>query len=226
MVRTALLACLLALAGYASATWLTHDFAVWTAEGSRRLEVAQQPVPVPPVTIDGVGLAAQPLPALFAQGGGITLVDFVYTRCQTVCLSLGSSFQQMQASLLGDRVSGQDSGVQLLSISFDGTYDTPAALAAYALRLQADPGVWRFARVADPAQTAQLLRRFEVVVVPDGRGDYEHNAAFLVFDPHGRLVRIFDLAEQQLALDYARHLARKSLLHTASVSGVSGVSSP
>ena len=226
MLRTASLACLLALAGYASARWLTYDFEVWTAEGARRLEVARNPIPLPAVTVEGPGVAWQPLPDLTSQGRAVTLVDFVYTRCQTVCLSLGSSFQQMQASLLGDRVSGQDSGVQLLSISFDGTYDTPAALAAYALRLRADPRIWRFARVADATQTEQLLRQFEVVVVPDGRGDYEHNAAFLVFDPHGRLVRIFDLAEQQLALDYARHLARKSLLHTASVSGVSGVSSP
>jgi protein SCO1/2 len=47
-----------------------------------------------------------------------------------------------------------------------------------------------------------------VVVVPTGRGDFEHNAALLVFDARGRMVRVFDLAEQQLALDYARHLAR------------------
>ena len=47
-----------------------------------------------------------------------------------------------------------------------------------------------------------------VVVVPDGRGDYEHNAAFLVLDAQGRMVRVFDLAEQQWALDFARHLAK------------------
>ena len=50
MLRTAFLACLVVLAGYASASWLTHDFEVWTAEGARRLEVAQQSVPVPPVS--------------------------------------------------------------------------------------------------------------------------------------------------------------------------------
>jgi protein SCO1/2 len=43
--------------------------------------------------------------------------------------------------------------------------------------------------------------------VPDGRGDYEHNAALLVVDRQGRLVRVFDYSEQQLALDYARDLA-------------------
>ncbi|MBL8364251.1 MAG: SCO family protein, partial [Comamonas sp.] len=36
------------------------------------------------------------------------------------------------------------------------------------------------------------------------------NAALLVFDARGRMVRVFDVAEQQLALDYARHLARSA----------------
>ncbi len=208
MLRTALLACLLALAGYASAAWLTHDFEVWTAEGARRLEVAQQPVPVPPVTVEGPNIALQSLPTFLAQGHGITLVDFIYTRCQTVCLSLGGSFQQLQAALQVDRAAGRVSNVHLLSISLDGTHDTPAVLQAYARTLQADPALWAWVRVPNAVQQQALLRRLGVVVVPDGRGDFEHNAAFLVLDAQGRLVRIFDLAEQQLALDYARHLAR------------------
>lgn len=210
MLRTALVSLLLALSAYSAAAWLTHDFQVWTAEGARRLEVALQPVPVPAVLAEGSAIPAQPLAQLLSAPGTITLVDFIYTRCQTVCLTLGSSFQQMQASLLHDRASGQGSGVQLLSISFDSTHDTPEALQSYAQQLQADPSVWRFVRVPDAAQTQLLLQRFEVVVVPDGRGDYEHNAALLVLDGQGRLVRIFDLAEQQLALDYARHLARQA----------------
>ncbi len=208
MLRTALLACLLALAGYASANWLTHDFEVWTAEGARRLEVAQQPVPAPHVSVDGVGISAQSLRALLAQHGGITVVDFVYTRCQTVCLSLGSSFQQLQAALQADPAAGVASNVRLISISFDGTHDTPAVLQAYAQTLQADPKVWSWVRVSDVAEQQVLLQRLGVVVIPNGQGDYEHNAAFLVFDAQGRMVRIFDLAEQQLALDYARYLAQ------------------
>lgn len=210
MLRTVLLACLVALAGYTSAAWLTHDFQVWTAEGARRLEVAQQPVAVPPVTVEGPGIAALSLPELLAQGGGVTLVDFVYTRCQTVCLSQGSIFQQLQSDLQADRAAGAGAGagVRLLSISFDGAHDTPAVLQAYARTLQADPKLWHLVRVPSNAQQQQLLLRLGVVVVPDGRGDYEHNAALLVLDAQGRLVRIFDLAEQQLALDYARHLGK------------------
>jgi protein SCO1/2 len=202
MFRTALLSAMLALAGYAAAAWLTHDFQVWTAEGARRLEVALQPVPSPAVEVDGPGTAPQALSLVLADGQSVTLVDFVYTRCQTVCLAMGSSFQQMQRAL-------QERGgkVKLLSISFDGGHDTPDVLRAYATRLSADPALWQFVRARDLQGTQRLLADFQVVVVPDGRGDFEHNAAFLVVDQQGRLVRIFDYAEQQLALDYAQHLA-------------------
>lgn len=210
MLRTAVLSLLLALCGYAAADWLTHGFQVWTDEGARRLEVALQPVDAPRVAVDGPGVAAPDLPALLAQGGGVTIADFIYTRCQSVCLSLGSTFQQLQAALQADRAAGQSANVRLLSISFDGAHDHPAALRAYAQGLRPDPALWRFVRVPDAVQEQALLRRLGVVVVPDGRGDYEHNAALLVFDARGRMVRVFDVAEQQLALDYARHLARSA----------------
>ncbi|WP_457279842.1 SCO family protein [Polaromonas sp. P5_D5] len=206
MLRTALLSVMLALAGYAAAAWLTHDFQVWTAEGARRLEVALRPVATPAVSVDGPGIASQALSQHLADGQSVTLVDFIYTRCQTVCLAMGSSFQQMQQILQARQERG--GRVKLLSISFDGRHDSPAVLQAYAARLSADPALWRFVRVQDPRDTQRLLAGFQVVVVPDGRGDFEHNAALLVIDQKGRLVRIFDYAEQQLALDYAQHLAQ------------------
>ena len=99
------------------------------------------------------------------------------------------------------------SRVRLLSISFDGQHDNPKALGQYAARMDADAAVWRFVRVPNAKDSARLLADFQVVVVDSGQGDFEHNAALLVVDQRGRLVRIFDSAEQQLALDYARYLA-------------------
>lgn len=206
MLRTALLSLALLLGGYGAAAWLTHDFQVWTDEGARRLEVALRPLPLPAVVVDGPGIAPTALPDLLAASGQVTIADFFYTRCKTVCLSLGGSFGEMQAQLQQQG----DAGVQLLSISFDGAYDDPAILARYARSMGAAAPLWRFARVADAQQQQQLLRGLGVVVIPDGMGDYEHNAALLVFDARGRMVRIFDLAEQELALNYARHLARQA----------------
>ena len=203
MMRTAAACLALALGAYAAAAAVTHDFQVWTAEGARRLEVALAPVPAPAVEVEGAGFAGRrKLPEVLADGRSVTIVDFFYTRCETVCLALGSTFQQLQAQLQGD---AQPAPVRLASISFDPRDSTPD-LRAYARRLGAGPA-WQFLRAVDAPQTARLLADFQVTVVPDGR-DFQHNAALLVIDPAGRLVRIFDLAEQQLALDYARHLAR------------------
>lgn len=208
MLRTAFLSVLLLLGGWAAAAWLTHDFQVWTDEGARRLEVALRPVPVPAVAVQAADGTHAELPALLAQGGGATIVDFFYTHCETVCLSLGGSFQQLQAALQANAAAGQDAGVRLLSVSFDGVRDDPPTLSRYGRGLGADESLWRFVRVPDGAQQQALLQRLGVVVVPDWRGDFEHNAALLVFDRAGRMRRVFDLAEQQLALDYARHLAQ------------------
>lgn len=209
MLRSALLCALLALAGYASASWLTHGFQVWTAEGARRLEIALRPVDTPDVRVDGPGTATAPLTNLLADGRTVTVVDFIYTRCQTVCLSLGGVMQQMQAALQQDEADHRAAAVRLLSISFDGSHDNPAVLQRYAARMKADPDLWRFVRMPEARETRRLLDAFEVVVVPDGRGDYEHNAALLVVDRQGSLVHVFDYSEQQLALDYARHLAQQ-----------------
>ena len=207
MWRTALLGLLVILGGYAAAAWLTHDFEVWTQEGSRRLEVALNPVPLPDVPLQGAHLAGPSLPA--ATAGRVTIADFFYTRCQTVCLSLGSTFQQLQAELQAQPAPPGAEPVQLLSLSFDGAHDDAAALQAYARKMGAEPGLWQFASIADAGQQQRLLDRLGVVVIPDEFGDFEHNAALLVFDARGRMVRVFDLADQQLALNYARHLASK-----------------
>lgn len=50
-----------------------------------------------------------------------------------------------------------------------------------------------------------------MVVIDDGLGGYEHNAALLVVDESGRLVRIFDDTEGATALAFARALAQRAL---------------
>ncbi|MBS7350879.1 MAG: SCO family protein [Comamonas sp.] len=228
MFRTALVCLLCLLGGYQASAWLTHDFQVWTDEGARRLEVALQPIAAPAVTVDGLGLAdlstdAPPpswqLPAVLQAQEGVTIADFFYTRCQTICLSLGSSMAQLQTQL--QTLAQQDPAsqasaaaarqVRLLSISFDGQHDRPAILQPYAQAQGADLAWWRWLHLPDAAQEQALLRQWGIVVIPNELGDFEHNAALLVLDKEGRLRRIFDLGEQQLALNYALHLAQTQM---------------
>src|SRR5690606_19751735 len=138
------------------------------------------------------------------------LVVFVDARRRSGCAALGTGFQRLPARSLAPeatRAAGTAGRVRLLSFSFVRERDDPATLARYAAALDARPDTWRFAAVPDAAQLAGLLRRFQVVVIPDGLGGYEHNAALLVVDPEGRLVRIFDYARLDDAWHFARALA-------------------
>lgn len=215
MIRTVITSVLIILLGWSAASWLTYDFQIWTDEDARRLEVALHPVEISPVRIEGPDLAETDLTTLLRQENVVTIADFIYTRCQAVCPSLGSIFQQIQTALLNDAGNERPRNVRLLSISFDRKHDDPPALRAYADNLSARPELWRFVRVLQAKQEQALLQQLGVVVIPDGRGDYEHNAALLVFDGAGRMVRVFDIEEHQLALDYARHLARKQIQETS-----------
>jgi protein SCO1/2 len=204
MLRTALLSAALLGGGYGVADDVTHGFQAWTEEGARRIEVARAPVAAPGVSVQGPSSGAVDVRALLANGRDVTIVEFIYTRCETLCLAAGGVFQQMQAALQEQ----PDARVRLLSVTFDAR-DGQAELASYARRMRADPRWWKFVGARDAAGTQRLLEAFRVVVVPSGNGDFEHNAALLVVDQRGRLVRIFDIAEQELALNYARHLATK-----------------
>src|SRR3546814_9560704 len=91
-------------------------------------------------------------PLLFRQAlrsdGRLAIVNFMYTRCFSICLAMGSEFQQLQNAIvrrdLADRV-------RIISLSFDPA-DTPVELARYAERMRADSSIWTFAAIRHIAQ--------------------------------------------------------------------------
>jgi protein SCO1/2 len=207
MLRTALLSLVLTLLGWASASWLTEGFQVWTTEDARRLTIIDHPVVTPDAVLEGPGMTGLNLPTWLTGAGKVTIVEFVYTRCPTLCTQLGSGFQQLQRSI----AASPGDGVRLLSISFDPVHDDLARLQRYGMQWRADPGRWHVATVPDAGQLRRLLDAYQVTVISDGLGGYEHNAALLVVDERGRLVRIFDGTDLDAALAYARSIVRRRI---------------
>jgi protein SCO1/2 len=208
MWRTAAATLAVTAMAYAGAAWLTMDFRAWTAEGARRLGVLLSPLAAPAMEMRGPDAQARPLPALLHAPGTATIMDFMYTRCITVCSAVGGAFRQLQDALRADRAAGK-APVRLLSISFDPANDTPEVLAAYGRRFHADASLWRFAAPAREEDVQALLRRYGVVVIPDGLGGYQHNAGLMVLDGDGRVVHIYDYDKAGDALALARYLAER-----------------
>jgi protein SCO1/2 len=93
-----------------------------------------------------------------ALAGKVVVVDFVFTRCTTVCPVLSSLFGALQQSL-GPLVGRE---VLLVSVSLDPEHDTPPRLRAYAARHGAGVG-WRWITGASPP-VRRVLQGFGAAV--------------------------------------------------------------
>lgn len=186
----------------------TAGFEIWTFEGRRQLQLQRGELRAGPVTMLGIDGAA---PQLWRDSGSAPaayLVDFIYTRCTSVCRALGSEYQQMQSEL--DALPATDparDAVHLVSISFDVAHDDPASLARYAARLRVDPRLWTLAVPATSGAAHALLQSLGVVVVPDVQGGFVHNGAIHLLDERGQLLGIYEFEQWPQALAAARELA-------------------
>lgn len=197
----AALAVLAAAAGMAAE--LTDGFERWTFEELRRERALRGELQAGPVPlIDAFATARQAFAAAPQCEGQVLMVDFIYTRCLTVCQTLGVEFYQMQ-----ERVRGTDPRPALLSISIDPARDEPADLASYARMHQADAALWTLASPATADDASRLARELGVVAVPDGFGGFVHNGAIHVMDACGRVHGIFDHAHWARAVDLGQQVA-------------------
>lgn len=174
------------LAGTAALSLETVGFRVVTEAGARRLAVEREPQMLPDAQLvdqDGARFS------LDAYKGRALLVDFIYTRCPTICSALGENFAQVVQALNGTAASAP---VDLLSISFDRQNDDRAALRLYGERFGAKAPRWRIASPLDDHTLDLLLKSFGVVVIPDGMGGFIHNDAVYLVDSSGQLARILD----------------------------------
>jgi protein SCO1 len=171
--------------GIAALACETDGFRVITSAGARQLSIERAPQAVPDARLidqDGTPFT------LGDYKGRPVLIDFIYTRCPTICSALGDEFSSVRQLMGGTR---PKAAIDLLSISFDPT-DDRAALRLYGERFGAKPPHWRIAAPADERTRAELLHSFGVVVIPDGLGGFIHNDAVYVVDARGRLARILD----------------------------------
>ncbi|NYT58998.1 SCO family protein [Alcaligenaceae bacterium] len=203
-MRMLLMVLLVAGAGTGIIYLQTDGFTVLTTEQARRADVLRDPRSLPDAVLQTADGRATTLRQGLSSDGRVAVVNFMYTRCFSVCLAMGSELQQLQALIVRR---GLQDKVYLLSISFDPA-DKPAQLASYAQSMSADPSVWQFAGMPDAAQRTAVLDAFDIVVVPAPMKQFVHNAAYHLVTPDGRLQRIVDLGNAERLLDYVAEISQ------------------
>ncbi len=204
------LLCLALGTTFAWAAWRqTSGFEVWTFEGRRQLQAAsgQLQAPVVLLQLDDGSVAPAPWHTPGATPAAY-LVDFIYTRCPSVCRVLGNEYQQMQRQLVErSRQDPAGQSIALLSVSFDTEHDQVQQLQETAMRLGALPAHWRFAVPASKTDAQSLLRALGVVAIADGAGGFVHNGDIHLLDRDGRLRAMFGFDDWPRAMAAAKALA-------------------
>ncbi|MCB9565166.1 MAG: SCO family protein [Kofleriaceae bacterium] len=140
--------------------------------------------------------------------GHVTIVDFVFTRCDTICPVLSMKMERLAATT--DDV-GAD--VRLLSFSVDPAYDTPEVLATYAAHYHADPARWRFVTgeydaVKAMIEGALMTAMEDRGVRPTGAPDIKHGGNFLLIDRDLHIRGTYDSNDADRLAALARDVRR------------------
>lgn len=125
--------------------------------------------------------------------GKRVVLNFIFTRCPipTMCPAATLRMQALQKAAKSEGIEN----LELVSITLDPTFDTPAVLKGYAESRGIDLSNFRFLTGPEGA-VKDLLTQFGVVIQP-GEGVVKHSLATLLIDEHGKIVHREDGATWQ-----------------------------
>lgn len=171
-----------------------HHQHAHTADVIKRTEVAYK---VPALTLvrqDGIKVG---FPQQLDDGRPVIL-DFIYTSCTAVCPVTSQVFSQLQEELGKER-----DKVNMISISIDPEYDTPARLTEYARKFHAAAQWQHYTGTTQASITMQ--KAFDVY-----RGDKMNHSpvTFLRAAPGKPWVRLDGFATPDVLLREYRDLAK------------------
>jgi protein SCO1 len=167
----------------------TDGFTAYTAETARVTKLIEVQPEFPEVTFeDSEGRTY----SISEFEGKYVFITFIYTGCTTICIQLEENMSEVYNSIPNEFLGKE---IVFLSISFDPTRDDPATLDKYKELFKSDGETWRMARIPDQNQLDSLLKKFGVIVIPDGNGNFAHNSAFYLVNRQGALVGVMDFTK-------------------------------
>ncbi len=141
--------------------------------------------------------------------GKFLIVDFIFTRCTTICPRMSTQMQQLQLQMDDPRFKD----VLFLSHTVDPVHDTPEVLKAYATRLEADPKRWKFLTgiAADIYRQGNLGYLLSAGTDSAAAESFVHSPQFVLVDKQRHIRGMYDGTSTSAMRDLMTDL--KLLMH-------------
>jgi protein SCO1/2 len=123
-----------------------------------------------------------------SDSGKITVINFFYTHCPTICPGMTLQMKKLQQTVqkgvkVGDNTADY---VQFISVSIDPEADSVEALKKWANRFQIDPVNW-WLLTGDKKTIYDLSLKYMNLTIQDPKIDtvFPHTDIFVLVDKHG-----------------------------------------
>lgn len=194
----------LALAGCREASAPEGTAPGAAASGAAPSPAAMQDTPLGQLDIPDITLLNQRGESVRLRSlveGKTVAMNFIFTRCTTICPPLGMGFGRLQ-KLLAER---NEQDVALISVSLDPSYDTPERLEEWGKRFGAGP---EWTRLTGPQRDVDTLLKVMGVYTPARE---QHAPIVLVGSGEtGQWVRVYGLSSPQQLLSAVDKMATRT----------------
>ncbi len=114
--------------------------------------------------------------------GKVTIVDFFFTTCPTICPVMSRNMKKISQEFLGTK------NMAMLSFSIDAIHDSVPVLNKYASKLNVENENWHF-MVCEKKKTFELAKGFMISAAEDkdAPGGVIHSGAFILLDGQQRI---------------------------------------
>jgi protein SCO1/2 len=141
--------------------------------------------------------AQAPQFCLFSHKGGeicsrqlnnkIYIVDFFFTHCPSICVAMKKNLLRVHDKF------GENSGVEIVSISIDPVRDSVSVLNSYAQKLGVDNTNWNFF-TGNKDSIYALAENFLALASEDSNspGGFIHDGNFILVDSAGKIRGYYD----------------------------------
>ncbi|HOX56873.1 MAG TPA: SCO family protein [Candidatus Paceibacterota bacterium] len=125
--------------------------------------------------------------------GRVWVADIIFTRCAGPCPNMTRQMRQLQDAL------PPASQAQLVTLTTDPDFDTPAVLNTYAARFGADPKRWMFLTGSKDQIGKLAIDSLKLTAIEKNPGEREspadlfiHSTIFVIVDKRGQLRGVFE----------------------------------
>ncbi len=192
---------LLPIMAFAVYDWYANRIAPLPVFGTLPADFAQEMVTPAVDATDFVRHDGQPM-RLEACRGKIMVINFMFTRCATICPQMTRQMMKVQHAF------AKDPQVQLCSFTVDPQHDTPKALQLYATRWGLDTAQWTLV-TGEKKSLYRLARNgFKLVAADSGPADFIHSEKMVLLDSQMRIRGYYDATRTSSVEQLIRDIRR------------------